>query len=291
MGTTSKTTTESKPPAWAQPLFTQSASEAQNLYNSGAGGNVYQGSTVAPLSDTTMYGINALSQAGNNSDTSSPTRPLYQGIGAASVAPSYSEQNLNNMANGSYLESGNPYYMQNLQSNIDRSNALLRSQFSGMGRYGSNANQDVIDRNTKNMLFQGLENDWNRNQQNMLTANSYMDQARNQGLNRALDVTNQLYGQNQNDFSNAITGANAINSAGGMLDAQAQKNLADEVNKYYALDNADWNRLGMLQQAAAGAAGNYGTQNSTQRTSGLGGLGSILGGVGSMAQGGMFKPK
>jgi hypothetical protein len=39
MSKTSKTTQENKPPAWAEPLFKQSATDALNLYNSGVGGN------------------------------------------------------------------------------------------------------------------------------------------------------------------------------------------------------------------------------------------------------------
>ena len=47
MGKTTTQKTENKPPAWATPLFKESASEAQKIYDSGAGGNVYQGQTVA----------------------------------------------------------------------------------------------------------------------------------------------------------------------------------------------------------------------------------------------------
>jgi len=283
MGGKSSTTSTSNPPAYAQPLFTQSANDALNLYNGGSGGNVYLGNTVAPLSDTTLYGINALSQAGNNSDTSSATRPLYQGIGAASVTPSTAETNLTDMASGSYLNGGNPYLMDKIYSDLARSDALLRSQFSGLGRYGSKASQDVIDRNNKETVLNARMQDWNNQTQNMLDANNFIGQMHNAGLDRALNATNALYGQDQNNFSNAITGANAINSAGGMLDAQAQKNLQDEISKYYALDNSGWNRLGMLQQAAAGAAGNYGTQNATQRSSP--GIGQIIGTAGSLMGG------
>src|SRR5438552_698055 len=84
MSKTSKSTQENKPPAWAEPLFKTSATDALNLYRSGVGGNTYTGSTMAPLSGTTMAGINQLANAGQGWDTSG-TRPLYQGIGAAAV--------------------------------------------------------------------------------------------------------------------------------------------------------------------------------------------------------------
>ena len=82
-----------------------------------------------------------------------------------------------------------------------------------------------------------------------------------------------------------MQGAGATLQAGGLLDTQAQKQLSDEVAKWYSLDNQDWTKLGMLQSAAAGAAGPYGTQVATSRqpvsVGGLlGGLGSMFGGKG-----------
>jgi hypothetical protein len=93
MGSSTSSSQTSSPPEWAQPLFTQSAKEATNLYNSGAGGNTYSGPTVSNLSGTTMSGVNQLATAGANTNTAG-TRPLLQGIGAASTSPSYAEQNL-----------------------------------------------------------------------------------------------------------------------------------------------------------------------------------------------------
>lgn len=280
MGGSSKTTTTSEPPAWAKPLFTTSADDALGLYNSGSGGNTYLGSAVAPLSDQTMFGINNMMQAGQGWNTAGDTRGIYGSIGAESASPSYAESNLADMASGKWLESGNPYYRQRLDKEIEDSNALIRSQFSGMGRYGSGANWDALAENTSNMLLAGLENDWNRNLNAMLSANQMMDQGRNAGLDRAMTATDRLYGQDQQNFLNQMQGSQAQLQAGGMLDSQSQKLINDEINKFYSLDNQDWNRLGMLQQAAAGAAGNYGVQESQTRSSP--GIGSILGGIGGL---------
>ena len=87
MGTSTSSTQTSSPPSWAEPLFKNSAAEATNLYNSGAGGNTYSGSTVSPLSDTTMSGVNQLATAGANTDTSA-TRNALSGIAASATTPS-----------------------------------------------------------------------------------------------------------------------------------------------------------------------------------------------------------
>lgn len=457
MSKSTKTTTENKPPAWAEPLFKQSADEAQKLYASGSGGNTYMGSTVSPLSNTTMSGVNQLAQAGQGWDTAG-TRPLYQGIGAASASdpfvnklagvaggvnaqnvgtsdivgkqvgtsqygqaqnaaqgigstannllsgiatggqginteadfrnvlssaqqPTAASQYLTDTASGKYLTGeGNPFYRERLEREIADSNAKIQSAFSGSGRYGSGANQSVIADNTRDMLMEGLENDWNRerglqmqavgmlddanqaalgtqlgavsgisgvqgqnignrlaasgqmlgaqsdmasqlrgiadSQSGIMTGNadrslqaattragiqagnadrglaasqlqgnllSQAGQLRGAGLDRALSSTNAMAGLDQQNFENRLAGAGATLQAGNILDQQSQAQLSDEVAKFYALDNQDWNRLSMLQAAAAGSAGNYGVQNSTQRTpiNPWGAIGSLFAGKGA----------
>lgn len=266
MSSTTESTQTSEPPGWAKPLFTQSAKDAQKLYNSGAGGNVYSGSTVADLSGTTMGGINALNKAGSNTNTAQ-TRPLFQGIGAASVSPSHSEQNLGDMANGTYLKNGNPYFNEALQGQLNDTAAQVQSQFSGAGRYGSGANTGALTSQLGNIRSNAMYNQFNQDTQNMMAANGLMDTQRNAGLDRALSATNSMSAQDQNQFQNGLAGAGAQLQAGGILDAQAQKQLSDKVSQWYAQDNQDWNRLGMLQSAAAGAAGNYGTQTGQSSSS------------------------
>jgi hypothetical protein len=53
-------TQDNEPPKWAAPLFQQSAREAQNLYNSGHGFNIYPGPTTAEPSRNTMLGMQGL---------------------------------------------------------------------------------------------------------------------------------------------------------------------------------------------------------------------------------------
>lgn len=245
-------------------MFKQSAAEAQGLYNNDIGGHTYTGSTVADLSGTTMQGVNDLANAGQNFDTAA-TRPLYGQIGAASVSPSYSESNLQDMANGTFLQEGNPYFNAALQNQLDDTAAQVQSQFSGAGRYGSGANNKVLADSLGGISANALFNQFNQDTQNMLTANGMLDAARNAGLDRALQATSGMSGLDQRNFENSLAGAGATLQAGNLLDTQAQRQLSDEVNKFYALDNQDWTRLGLLQSAAAGSAGNYGTQVSQTR--------------------------
>jgi hypothetical protein len=274
MGTSTSSTQTNAPPAWAQPLFSQSATEAQNLYNSGAGGNTYAGSTVSPLSDTTMTGIGSLATAGSNTNTAG-TRPLYQGIGASAVGPSYSEQNLSRIASGA----DNPYFEQALEGQLGKTASQVQSQFSGAGRYGSGANVGALTDSLGGIRSSALSNQWNQDIQNRLAASGQMDAAKQSGLGLGLQATNAMAGQDQQQFQNALTGAGAQLQAGGLLDTQAQRQLSDDVSRWYAQDNQDWTRLGLLQQAAAGAAGDYGTQTGHSSSSNPLGAVSAIGGL------------
>lgn len=247
-GSTQKTEQTNKPPEWAQPLFEQSAKDAQNLYNSGSGFNVYQGSSIAPQSQQTQ---DALANIGNTSGT---------GVSTAGQA------DLTSMANGDWATEGNPYWRSALDSGLSDAAAKVNSLASGQGRYGSGANQKLLATTTGNMLTNALNTNYNTERQNQLQATSILDNRANTSLQNEMAVNQAQLG------------------AGQTIDKQKQLELADEIARWTATDNQDWTRLGALQSAAAGSAGNYGTQSGTQQmsvgagsalTSGLGLLGSF----------------
>lgn len=361
-GQTSTTKTENSPPKWAKPLFKQSAQEAQNLYNSGSGGHTYTGSTVAPLSDTTVSGLNQLVSAGQNYDTSG-TRPIFQQLGAGAVSnpnipalqgvaggvgdiasgntgitnadqyqsvfdragqPTAASQYLTGMASGDNLLA-NPYFEDALQGQLDKTADRVQSLFSGAGRYGSGANTEALANELGNIRSNALFNQYNQDVANQLAATGMIDSANNaaagtqlnaasglsgvqnqnignrlagaglqgnllsnagnlyqSGIGQGLDAAGAMAGLDQQNFENRLAGAGATLQAGGALDTQAQKQLSDFVNAWTQADNEDWNRLGLLQSAAAGSAGQYGTQTSrtSQPFNPLPAIGSFFGAKG-----------
>lgn len=240
-------TTTNAPPAWATPLFWQGAMDASRLYNSGSGGNVYQGERVADLSDTTQNAISGLQNTADNFNNSS-----LQQLATGETA---SGQNLVGMASGDYLKQGNPYYRDRLDDEINSMSDLVNSRMLGAGRYGSGANTQVLSKNASSMLLNGLESDYNRAMQNMLTANSQIDSA-NQSQ---LDAAGNFFGKQSGANSAALLG-------GQVLDKQAQDKLNADWQKWSETDNRDWDRLSMLQSAAQGFSGNYGTANGKSKT-------------------------
>lgn len=238
-GKSSKQTTENKPPKWSEPLFRSSASEAQRIYDSGAGGNVYQGQTVAGLGNTTKQGISGIQSA------------------AASFKNPAVTNNLTDWASGKNVLA-NPYFNDALQGQLDDTAAQVMSQFSGAGRYGSGANTGVLANKLGNIRSTALANQYNQDVNNMFTAG------------------NALTGWNE-----ANLGAQqAVTNAGQLEDQARQAKLTADFTKWQSQDMQPWTRLGLLQSAAAGSAGNYGTNTQTVTQpfnvlQGIGALGSI----------------
>jgi hypothetical protein len=198
--------------------------------------------------------------------------------------PSSAQSNLSGYASGQYLDpANNPYFSKALQNQLDNTASTVQSQFAGLGRYGSGADTGELTRQLGQLSTSAMSDQFNREQQNQFAANQQIDAARQAGFGTQLGAAQgqlgsigeqgnmlanagQLYstgiGQgltaadamsnlDQRNFQNQLTGAGATLQAGGLLDTQAQKQLADEVAKwYYSLDNQDWTKLGMLQSAA-----------------------------------------
>lgn len=255
MGSSSTTKTETAPPEWSKAGYQQAGAEAQRLYNSGSGGNVYTGSTVAPLSGATTGGIEQLWNAGQGWDTSG-TRNLFAGTGALALGNDYLSEN-------AYREKA-------LQPSLDRTAAMVRSTMSGMGRGGGAAETRALTESLGNIENQSMFDDWNRRAGLLST-----------GIGQAQQAATSMAGLDQQNFTNRMTGADAALRAGGLIDKSNQANLDDYIGLWTALDNKDWGRLGMYEQALAGASADYGTQTSRTKSSNpmaaLGAVGSLAG--------------
>lgn len=239
-GKSSKQTSENKPPKWSEPLFKQSASEAQSIYNSGAGGNVYQGDTVAGLGDTTQAGISGIKSAAAGFNN--------QGV----------QNNLTDWASGKNVMS-NPYFESALTGQLDSAADQVQSRFSGSGRYGSGANTNALANTLGNIRAGALSNQYNQDVGNMFTAG------------------NALTNWNQGNLG----AQQAVTNAGQLEDQNKQAQLTADFTKWQSEDMQPWTRLGLLQSAAAGSAGNYGTNTQTQTQpfnalQGIGALGSMF---------------
>lgn len=243
-------TQTSAPPAWAKPGFELSGKEGVDLYNSGQGGNVYQGDRVADLSGATTGAVNKLTGAADMYNSGA--------INKLATGDTSSATNLANMANGSMIGK-NTAFNDALQNTLDKTAATINSSMSGAGRYGSGAHSGVMANQLGQVATNAMANQYNQDVTNMINANGQIDSA-NLGK---LSGLNALYQGYSNAAGNQLAG-------GQVLDQNAQNKLDAERDKWTETDNQGWTRLGLLQSAMAGAAGNYGTTTGSQKSSSKG---------------------
>ncbi|WP_273719400.1 MULTISPECIES: hypothetical protein [Bartonella] len=253
MGSKTPSTTEQKqvqtsaPPSWMADVFKRGGRDAYNLYNIGAGGNVYGGPRVAPLSDQTRYGIGGLGSIPQHYQNRSLMNTVYNPTSAAN--------NLGSMASGGMVGQ-NPSFNAALQNSLERVRDTINSSFAGAGRYGSGAHTGVLANELGALSTSATANQYNQDVQNMMQANAMIDQA-NQNQLGASNNFLQGYG---NAYSNAIEG-------GGVLDTHNQRVVDANRERWLEQDNSGWNRLNMLMNAGHGFARNYGTTTNNNTAS------------------------
>ena len=157
------------------------------------------------------------------------------------------------------------------QQGADAQNAGFRMQGAeGMGGMGQNYFQNLLSG------AQGLYGAQQQNLNNRLQGAQGAADISNQGLMQALGYVNALPTVQQN----RTFAPNLLMQSGAVQDQYNQAQVNDMISKFYQQDMQPWTRLGALQAAAQGSAGEYGTaQRLTQQpgASPLGLLGSLLG--------------
>jgi len=250
------------PPSWALPLYAQAAADAQELYRSGRGGNVYQGARVADLSQETNNAIDGLARTAAGFEDGDLVRRLQAAPQAA--------QNLGALATGGLRGAGsqNSAFETALQNALNESATLINSRLSGAGRYGSGAHSQVLARELGNVAAQARADGYQRDVENQLAANAQIDRANQNQLGLV------------NDFLNGQREAYRAALAGGQVqDGVRQAKLEGEQQKWRENDNREWERLGQLLGVTNGLVGDYGTRSGQNQTASRRnpGLGETLG--------------
>lgn len=254
-----KSTQTKDPYAPAVPGLTSAASGITNWMNSGAGSQVYQGDRVTPMSGQTDAGLDA----------------LYNSTGGRAT-----EGFLTDTLDGKYLDQGNPYMTQLLDSIRARVMPGINSRVSAAGMApGSSVDQGLVSREMTNATAQPLFQAYEAERQ------------------RQMQAAGMLPGVSRDIAANMI-------GAGQAREGYDQKDLDADRQKFEEEKYA-----GLQPYAAAtpllstiGNAGGTSQSNSTTTTSqnpistiaGLGmmGAGLMTGmpGLGMMGAGGMTMP-
>jgi hypothetical protein len=277
-GKSSTSTTTNEPPKWAKGLFTESAADAQKLYNSKKGFNVYQGDRVANMNNAQDEALANLGGADNRAYSAYYGANDFENLKDQMGVGSYAERNLGSIARGDSLM-GDPLFQEMLDAQSAKIGDQANFAASAAGRYGSGMHTGVLAQNVGDFRRQAVLDNYSQERQRQLQANQMLDSSRFQRMGMAGDFAQARAAAEQNRLNAINQGAQTSLTAGTMRQQQAQAELDAQMQRWKEADMIDWTRLGALQAAAQGAAGPYGmsTQTQTQPFNPMGILGAIGG--------------
>ncbi len=297
-GGSSKQQTQSTTSApWkpAQPALKYGINEALNLTKNNVGGNVFGGSTVVPFDKRTTEGMNNMMAGANNAqgDMTANFNQVARNAqnGGLNALQQQQVGRLQKQADGSMLFN-NPYVDEQIGRAARDIGATGNLMASAVGRYGSGTHTNVIAKNIADASSDIRGADYARER-------GYMQ-----------DAIGSLYNAGQQQQDNINSNASALMGAygammapgqtkmdiGGQYEDLATRQLNDKIRLFEGKDNAEWNRLGLLNAIASGAGAMGGTGTTTaqgpsrlQSTIGgaLGGFGATGSPWGALLGGGM----
>lgn len=237
-GQTEKTTTQSNTTSQSAPWgpvagpYEELIKDTQNIYKSGVGSKVYQGSTVIPWSNQTTSGMGDMeSLAGSSGATMG--KPLQAYSGMMDV--------LNPIAKGDF--SKDTTFLSNLGAAQDAAKTAVGLQMGNMGRFGSAGHAKTLSRSVGDLTNQAM-------------------------LERQNWASGELgkYGAAMpSAFSAALMPADTKMQVGGMYEDLANREKLDELRKFDATNNAPWEQLARAASIYGGAGQMGGTTTGSSQ--------------------------
>jgi hypothetical protein len=205
--------------------------DAGNLYNSGVGQKVYQGSTVIPWAGQTESAMGDIERfAGESAGAMGKPMQAYSGMMDV----------LNPIAKGDF--SKDTTFMSNLGAAQEAARTAVGLQMGNMGRFGSAGHTKALARETIDRTNQAM-------------------------LERQNWASGELgkYGAAMpSAFSAALMPADSKMQIGGMYEDLANRNKIDEIRKFDAGQNAPWDNLSRYAAILGGAGQLGGTRTGTE---------------------------
>lgn len=252
----SKTTTQSNSEPWkaAQPALKQGIGEAQKLYNSGTGAQVYGGSTVIPWNGDTQNGMDVTSR---NAYANVDGRGLSGQLQGVINNGGYNAGQLNALNNTQKLANSSWSVSPELQKVIDQSNADANTNVSlansAGGRYGSglgnSAVADAVSKNTNNLLYSDLNNF--RTRQDAANSNLF-------------NMGGTAFGQLGQAYSGMQAPVQDLMKIGGMQEDLATRQMNDKLRIFNEQNNRPWENLSRFQAINSGAGQLGGSTTQSQ---------------------------
>ncbi len=250
-----QTTTSSNAPwAPAQPVLQTGLNDANALYQSGVGGQVYTGSTVVPYANQTMQGFGAIQ---NNATANMGGQGLsgqYQNIinaGGFNAPQQQALQGWQAAATGEFNPNANPAFQQVLRQSQDAARDYVNQGAAAAGRYGSGVHQQTMGNTIGDLTSRMVGNEYQNWQQRGDAARGNLFNAGQAGIGN-LGAAYQGMGAPAQDM---IT-------IGGAYEDLATRQMNDQLRIFNETQNRPWEQLGRLNAVASGS-GQYGTSQTT----------------------------
>ncbi len=247
-GQTTNTVQKADPWAGQQPFLSDIYGQAQSLYNTSPL-QYFPGRTYADLAPETQASLGMQTQ---RAVMGSPLTSAAQG-------------QLTSTLRGDYLNAGNPYMSQMMDSVAQQVRPRVDAQFAQSGRYGSGAHANAAASALANTAGQ-------------LAYQNYGDERQNQI--RGMLFAPQLA---QQDYFDAAK----LAEVGGVREDLAQQGINEQMQRFQFENMAPWQQLAMYQNMVQGNPGSVQTSTSTMPRRSLG-AGLLGGGVAGGALGYML---
>lgn len=258
-GTTNTTSTVNTGPwSYQQPFLGDTFGEAKRLYFQNGPLQYYPGSTVSPFTPAQSQGYNTIAGMGT-----SPLIPASVTNATDTLSGKYLDPSTNPWLKATYEAAAAPVAQTFQNITAPTTDAL----FSANGRYGSGARYNAQNNNTFN-LGQTLDT---------LATNIYGGNYQNERQNQV-----SMQGLAPSVESSRYLDPTAAVNAGEAQQAQAQKELTDQVNRFNFNQMSPWQTLGLYKGMVDGTYGQSGTMTS-QTPYYSNPIGSIFGGAMGLA--------
>ncbi len=225
-GQTQTTTQNSDPWSGAQPYLKDVLSQANSLYNTGAGFNPFPGSTVVPFSEQTQGALGGIEGMARQGDTAN--------LGAT-VA------DFGKTASGQYLGGRNPYFEENLNKQSEGLATDVQRNVDLMGRRGSGYNVNEVAGAVGDFRNKALQDNYN-------SERGYQMQA-----------AGMVPGLYQSQYAPA----ERLASVGAQFEDQSARQIQDQVRLFEGQQQAPWTRLGNYAGLTSGAGSMGGSSSTT----------------------------
>lgn len=224
---------------------------AQNAFR--AGGNVFNKPLYAGMGAHSYAGLNSLYNTAKGSQGMfDGATDFAQGLISKAGAPSLTETNLRNVANGGYLRGANPYFEANLAKAKDNTYADVMASLGGSGRTGSTVHMDELTGALGNLENSARGAQYETERDRQMQALAAIEGTRQQGIANAgagMAALPGLYEASQQPGQDML-------SVGQIRDADAQAKLMADYDLSQRKD--PFNNISRYMSLMNGAQGTQG---------------------------------